>query len=624
MVKKTSSAKADANRIQRKAGLSGIRAKATMYIGPTDSSGLWTIWREPGDNAADLTLKGLNKSVHLIADPNKVGYWVIDSGPGFPVKMDTFISEHGQPEKLNTFYVATGLPHAGSNFDSDNASRGTHGIGIKATNAMSKLFKVITFSKGEWWEIQYLDAKLSKEPFKSKAPKLPHGIKIKSGTALYFEPDLKLFDKGSKMQLEEILEWCDISSYLVPNFSIQYTNAKGKSRTFKTKGLSEYVNNLIAKFDATQNGKTFFHQDTFVDVAIAFTSADNDTLNAFTNGLKNAAGGVHADAVYSAIAKSLKPYQGKLKFQPADLRSGLLGLVNCKIPAPRFNNQKKDGLLDDRAKEVTLEPVTKALSTFWSQNKKMAQEICKRASELRKLTMDFKADRDLIKKAKGATRGMSKKFAGISDSKTPIEDRELYIVEGDSAGGTAKQARNKKFQATFAIRGKPLNVMDAPKAKIHGNKEITGILAGIGMTDEKKAEAINFGKIIFLADPDVDGHHINCLLMTMFYKLRPDLYEKGKIFLLKSPEYMTSHKGKFYYGETKEDIYKQIGNKNVDVQHVKGWGELNADEMEPIAFDTSTRQLIQILPPSNDNEHNKFKKLMGSNADYRKAMLGVI
>ncbi|QXV74135.1 DNA gyrase subunit B protein [Rhizobium phage RHEph12] len=606
--------------IKRKAGLLGIRAKATMYIGPTDSSGMWTIWREPADNAADLALKGLNKKVHLIADPNKVGYWVVDDGPGMPVGVKTFENEHGAKEKLNTLYVMTGLTHAGSNFDSDEASRGTHGIGIKATNAMSKLMRTTTFFNGQWWEIEYRDAKLVKEPSKAKAPKLPHGIKITKGTALYFEPDKKLFDAGSKIELQDILDWCDISSYLVPNFEIKYTNAKGKTRTFKTKGIGEYVTKLIEQHKTTQNGKTFIHQDKFCDVVIAFTNAENDTLNAFTNGLKNAEGGVHADTVYAALAKSLKPYQGKLEFQPKDLRDGILGLVNAKIAAPKFNNQKKDGLLDPRAKEVMAEPVLKALTAFWNANKTLAKEICRRAAELRKKTADFLADKKLMKEVKAAKASMHEKFSDVEDKKTPREECELYIVEGDSAGGTAKKARNKKFQATFAIRGKPLNVMEATKDKINKNKEVAGILAGIGADDPN---GIRFGKIIFLADPDVDGHHINTLLLTLFHKFVPHLFKEGKVFLLKAPEYYADHNGKTHFGMSIEEVYAAAGTRKCDVRHIKGWGELTPEKMEPVAFDKSTRKLMRVLPPRSSDDAKRFENLMGKNPIYRKKLMGI-
>jgi len=617
--------KYDESSIDRKAGLAGIRAKPAMYVGPTDKNGLWTIFREPGDNGVDLALKGINKVVHLIFDPAPNKYWVLDEGPGFPVGKKDFHDEHGRKEKLSTFYVATGLTHGGSNFDSDQISRGTHGIGIKATNALSKNFTVWTYRDGSWWCIIYKDARLVKDVHKAKAPKLPHGIKAKKGSILCFEPEMKLFTKDAKMDLQDAIDWCTLTSYLVPNIEVRLTTKKGKTKVYKTKGLGEYVGKVIEEKKATQFGKTFIHHDKGIDVAIAFTNAENIDLDAYTNGLKNIEGGEHVKAVYDALVKSLKPYKGKLEYTPKDLRDGILGLVNCKIAAPQFNNQRKDALIDQRAYALCHDTTFKALEEFWKKNKTLAQDISKRAAELRKKTADFMADKKLLKNVKGASKGMSDKFADVNNSKTPIDERELYIVEGDSAGGTAKKARDKSFQATFAIRGKPLNVLDATKEKINANKEVSGILAGIGVgSDSKNAGNIRFGKVIFLADPDVDGYHINCLLLGLFWKFTPHLFDEGKIFMLKSPEYLAEHKNEIYYGFTTEEIQKQVGSAKVDIQHIKGWGELSPDQMAPIAFDKGARQLIQILPPKTADGKMRFEALLSGKGNYRKELLGIV
>lgn len=611
--------------INRLAGLAAIRAKSTMYIGPNDSNGLWTIFREPGDNGVDLALKGMAKSIHLVVDSEPNTYWIIDDGPGFPVGKKTFEDERGRKEKLSTFYVATGLTHAGSNFDSDEISRGTHGIGIKATNAMSKSFIVYTYRDGSWWMIEYVAGKLKKDVTKCKAPKLPHGIKVKHGSVIRFVPDMSLFTKGSKMNMEDATEWCNLTSYLVPKMTISLTTEKGKTTVFKTNGLQEYIQAQIDTHKCNQTGKTFIHHDKGIDVALAFTNADTTSLAAYTNGLKNCDGGEHVKAVYDALTKSLLPYKGKLDYKPADLRDGIVGLVNAKLAAPKFSNQRKDGLLDERAYDLCYPSTLKAFETFWKANKGMAIDICKRAAELRKKTADFLNDKKLLKNVKGASKGLSAKFSDINNSKTPVSERELYIVEGDSAGGTAKQARDNSFQATFAIRGKPLNVMEAAKDKINANKEIAGIFAGIGFgMNAKDVNDIRFGKIILLADPDVDGCHINCLLLTLFWKYVPHLFEEGKIFLLKSPEYYADYKGQTYYGMTKDDLYKKVGTTKVEARHIKGWGELDAIKMAPIAFEKGVRELIRILPPRDKKGVDDFVSLMGKDSTFRQKLLGVL
>jgi len=612
--------------IQRFAGLAGIRKKSTVYIGPNNSDGLWTIFREPADNFVDRALKGKNKYGHLIIDPNGKGYWVLDrDDEGFPVAKARFEDERGRPEVLSQFYAATGLTHAGSNFDSDQASRGTHGIGIKTTSAMSKVATYYTFKpkEGQWYTIEYRDAKLYQDVKKCKAPKLPHGIKATRGSVIYFEPDLTLFTKDAKMPLKDADEWATLTSYLVPNLQIAITTKTGKTKTYKTKGISDYIVNQLEKLGAKQSGKTFVHQTPTIDVALAFANAEGDAIAAYTNGLRNVDGGEHVKAVLDALVKSLKPYKGKLEYTPTDLRDGIVGLVNAKIAAPKFSNQRKDRLDDDRAYGACHQSTLDAFVEFWKKNKTLAAEISKRAAELRKKTADFLKDKKLIKNVANAGRKMSTKLADIGNKKTPVEDRELFLVEGDSAGGTAKQARFNDFQATFKLRGKPLNVMDAAKEKVNANEEVTGILAAIGLGTGKANEAVRYGKIIFLADPDIDGKHINCLLMALFWKYMPHLFKEGRVYMLRAPEYYAEVGKKIHFGDSPEEVYKLSGSTKADVRHIKGWGELDAYKMVPMVFDKKTRKLIRLTPPKDKDGVKHFEALMGRDSSYRQKMLGV-
>jgi DNA gyrase/topoisomerase IV subunit B len=290
---------------------------------------------------------------HLIVDSTPGRYWSLDAGVGIPVGKQEFEDERGRKEKLSTLYVVTGLTHAGANFDSDVISRGTHGIGMKATNAMSKVFTVWTFRDGAWWCIEYRDAKLYKEPYKTKAPKLPHGIKTTKGTVTLFEPDMSLFQKGSKINLDFAATWCQLTAYLVKGLTIKLTNAKGKTKTYVTKGPAEFLEHRIEENKASRFGKPFLLSSREADIAIAFTDYEGaDNVECYTNGLRNKEGGEHLRALYAAMVKSLDPYKGRAEYTPSDLREGLIGLVNYKIAAPKFNNQPKDKLVDERVYEV--------------------------------------------------------------------------------------------------------------------------------------------------------------------------------------------------------------------------------------------------------------------------------
>lgn len=612
--------------ITRFAGLAGVRAKPTVYVGPVNGDGLFTILREPCDNFVDRALKKDNKYGHIIFDPNGKGYWIVDHGPGIPVKKQVYEDERGRKEKLSQLYAATGLTHAGSNFDGDEASRGTHGLGIKCTNALSVVFKGWTYKDGSWYNIEYSKGKLTKDVAKASPPKLPHKIKVKPGTIIYFEPDMSIFDKGSSIAHTDVLEWCLLTSYLVPNLEVNLTNVKGVTKTFKSKGIEEYIKSALEKNKAEAMGKTFIHHSVFADVAISFANAENNAVFAYTNGLNNRDGGTHVKAVFDALSAALKPYKSKKDdYKAADLQDGLVGLINAKIAAPSFNNQRKDELIDGRAQAAIYPAVLKDFTDFFKKNKALAKRIIQRAVELRKKTSDFLKDKKLIKNIRNASKSMSDKFSDVNNSKTPIDERELFLVEGDSAAGPCKKARDKNFQAVFALRGKPLNVMDATKDKINGNKEVSGILAGIGLgSNPKNPGEIRFGKIIFLADGDIDGQHINTLLLTLFWKFTPRLFKEHRVYMVIAPEYYANYKKKLYFGRTKKSVYKQIGTTTgVEVKHLKGHGEASVEMLEQYAFNVKNRKLMRILPPEN-TEAKEFAKLMGNNPLYRQKMLGVL
>lgn len=653
----------DESSIQRYAGLQGLRKKPTPYIGPNDSDGLWTCYREPADNAVDQALAGRNSLVHLIVDKTPGVYWVLDSGDGIPVGKKVFEDERGRKEKLSTLYVVTGLTHGGSNFDSDTISRGcftgdtevrllngktvtfeqlysrwckddtpidilsynlqtrklqpskismvmvakytkeiahvhlgdgsvvkctydhpfyvhseaeiakvaaedlktgmglvstrdpskenqsdisdhrishvelhtfddevpvyditvddthtffvnpgvlvsnTHGIGIKATNAMSKRMTVWTKRDGDWWAIEYRDAKLYREPYKTKAPTLPHGFKMKRGTAVMFEPDMSLFQKGSKIVPSVMLEWAELTSYLVKGLEVKVTGPNGKTKTFQTKGPQEFLEKQIGALKVNQTGKSFIHSSKEADIAVGFTDAEgSDLVQCYTNGLRNKEGGEHLRALVAALVKSLDPYKGKAVFTPSDLRDGLIGLVNYKIAAPKFNNQPKDKLIDDRVYDIAFKQFLKAWQEFWSKNKGMAKDVVARAALLRSKTSDFLKDKKLVKNVNAAKKTLITKLASVVGN-APPERRELFLVEGDSAGGGAKRARDKSYQAIYPLKGKPLNPMEAAKDKINNNAEIVGLLAALGVNlgGNKPNIEVPYGKIILLADADVDG-----------------------------------------------------------------------------------------------------------------------
>lgn len=612
----------DESSIERFAGLAGIRKKPTPYIGPTDSSGLWTIWRELADNCVDQCLAGRNNLVHLIQDSKPNTYWCMDAGPGIPVGFKVFENERGVKEKLSTLYVATGLTHGGSNFGKGTISRGTHGIGIKATNAMSESFQVWTYREGKWYTIAYEQGRLVTDVCVSNAPRMPFGIKPVRGTITRFSPELSLFQKGAAIQPAFLRDWCKLTSYLVPGITVRYTSKLGKTIELKSKGPKDYLDQRIAEQKCTVTGKPFIFSCKEADVALAFTDLEGDNILSYTNGLFNKEGGEHYRALTDALVKSLLPYSkkdkdGKLKYTPADIKDGLLGLVNYKIAAPQFNNQPKDKLIDDRVYSIAYKEFFDAWTTFFKSNASTARQIVSRAETLRQKTSDFLKDKKLVKNVNAAKKALKTKLAGIV-GRTPIDDTEVLLVEGDSAAGSVVRARNRNFQAVFPLRGKPLNVMETTKDKVNANEEVVSLLAALGSVEGK----LNYGKILLFADADVDGLHINALLLGLIWKFFPFAFKQGKVFVVKSPLFKCWYKGKNYFGETQEEVWKQTGTKNVELTYLKGWGEVNETDLV-IALDPTVRTLYKVLPPTNKGSAANFELLLGKSPAFRKRLLNV-
>jgi len=427
-------------------GLDAVRAKPQMYIGPTDSHGLFTILREVADNTVDEFLAGRNKVCQLFYDGES--FWCLDGGEGIPVG-DISFKAHGRMVKMSALTACVSQLHTGGKLTNSGAyetSVGTHGIGAKATNALSEDFQVWTFRAKKWYTCAFKKGELVKQGadktsgvINKRPPPIMKGFTPSSGTLIKYTPDMTLFDKGSKFHPDDIFQWAELTTYINPGFKVVYTDLKNNKikEWYSKDGISEYLKKNIAKLKCTALGKHFILNSKVVDVAIAFSDADGINLKGYTNGLLNADGGVHIDSLYAAISKAITPYKKKKhKFTPSDLREGLVGIVNAKIASPKFNSQTKEKLVDDRIKEPATTILVKELTTFFKNNKAMAMRICDRASELKGLKDEFTLSKNAARTLTTARKSkllLPGKLLSASGCKP--SDRELYIVEGDSAAG---------------------------------------------------------------------------------------------------------------------------------------------------------------------------------------------
>ncbi len=624
-----------------------VRANVGMYLGATDAHGLWVAVRECLDNAIDEFLAGRGSSVHLhVAEDGS--YWIVDNAEGIPQGYKThsvYVDGKELDVKTPTMQSVFGeLNTSGKYNDQAYAiSRGTHGVGAKSTNATAEFFDVVTFHKGYWYSIGFKQGVLKNPVAKCAAPVLWHGKKALAGTVIHFRPDKKIFS-ATKFPSSIAIQWAELAAYLTPGFRVAISSAKGKREFYSEKGPIEYVQQMIGKAKVENESKMFAYKSALADVLIAFTNFDGTSVRGFVNGLSQEQGGKHVDAAIGALYKGLKPFikvkkqkvDGKNRevpaFKESDLREGLMGLVNMYLHKATYSSQDKSRLTDDRAGQPFEDLLTVEAQKFFADNKALAQRLCERATKLNELKTKFTLSKNATKALNAMRRGgLPAKFASW-DSRTKPQDRELFIVEGDSAAGSAKEAR-LPYQGILPLKGKIFNVLKDPKGKGLDSEEIISILACIGI-DPNAADPyakLQVGKIVNLADPDPDGSHINSLLLGLFYKFLPDLYERGMIYINNTPEFYAEHRvskteSRLLIGDTVSEVQEKLraggAPTSTAIRHVKGYGELDADKMKYMVMSPASRRLIQIKPIEHE-DHTDFVRLMDDDVEYRRVMLGL-
>jgi DNA gyrase/topoisomerase IV subunit B len=491
-----------------------------MFIGSTDDHGLWVLVREMLDNAIDEFLAGRGSQVRLHVQDGE--YWVLDDAEGIPQGIQKHVQHINGKDvtiKTPTLQAVFADLHTSGKFHSEayKISRGTHGIGVKATNALSKFLNVYTFYQGSWFSIQFKKGKIVQSVQKTTAPVLWDGTKAKKGTVLHMSPDLTMFSEKS-FKSAVTVEWAEVATLLSPGFKVIISSPRGQKEFFSDKGPSEYVTRFIDKHSLSGERIMFEYKSELADVIVGFTNYDGCSVRGFVNGLSQSQGGKHVESVTGALYAGLKPFiktkkvkeDGKTKevpsFREADLKEGLVGMVNMYLHKATFSSQDKAKLADDRAGapfEQLLEVETKK---FFAANKALAARLCERATQMNSLKHKFTLSKAAAKALNGLRRnGLPAKFASW-DLKTKPQDRELYIVEGDSAGGTVKKARFP-YQGVLPLKGKIFNALKDATGKTLESEEILNILAGIGY-DVNAADPyakLQVGKVICLADPDSDG-----------------------------------------------------------------------------------------------------------------------
>lgn len=627
-VKAKKGAKYDSSHIETLSFPQNVRSNPGMYLGGTDVQGVWNITRELLDNALDEYLAGRNKAalLHCCKDGSM---WVQDAGHGIPQGSKTVeVSLNGKmvKSKMPTMQAVFGQLHTSGKFRSDAyaVSTGTHGVGSKGTNATSEFFNVYTCYEGSWYSIKFKKGLMVQGVEKCKAPKSPLGKTPDRGTLIHFKPDSEIFPK-IRFTPTMAVEWAEIMAYLNPGFQIALSVEGKKPKVYLSKnGPKDYITARLAKLNAKAETQLFEVHHDLADVVIAFSTVDGCDVRGFVNGLHNSQGGTHVEAVTKALFQAIAPFKGKKEFTKRDFDEGMLGVINAKLHKAQFNSQDKVKLADPRMTDVFFPVALKAAEEFFKGNKALAGRLVDKAGKISELRKKFTDSKQLAAGVNKLKREGPPANYAPADRNVKTENVELFIVEGDSAAGGFRKVR-ERHQALLPLSGKIKNVAKSKEASALVSKAIISILYAIGYEPKSKEplKKCQVGKIICLADADADGGHINSLLLTLFYRIAPVLFERGMVYVANMPEYMAQDKGMLILGKSQEEVKKKLvklGSK-ASPKHLKGWGEVDPNLLKILAI-SDQRKLLKIKPITKEDEV-EFMAVMGSDVSARREALDI-
>ncbi|MCW8804840.1 MAG: DNA topoisomerase (ATP-hydrolyzing) subunit B [Ignavibacteriaceae bacterium] len=633
-------------------GLEAVRKRPAMYIGDVSSRGLHHLVNEVVDNSIDEALVGYCDMIEV--QINKDGsVSESDNGRGIPV-------DRHPVEKRSALEVVMTVLHAGGKFDKNSykVSGGLHGVGVSVVNALSEWLKVEVRRDGKIYFQEYkrgFPVKPVKEIGKTK--------RGERGTKVTFFPDPEIF-KATEFRFDILAERMRELAYLNKNITIKIKDERngGEEETFHFKGgLIEFVKYLDASRQALH--KTVYiegeRDNTPVEIAFQYTDGYSENIFSYVNNINTHEGGTHLVGFKTALTRTLNNYayknnlikEGKITLTGDDFREGLTAVISVKVAEPQFEGQTKTKLGNSETKSAVETMVGEKLAEFLEENPPVGKKIiekCMRAAEAREAA---RKARDLSRR-KNALDNMNLPGKLADCSITDPEHCEIYIVEGDSAGGSAKQGRDRKFQAILPLRGKILNVEKAKLNRILENNEIRAMISaiGAGLGAEFNHSQSRYGKIILMTDADVDGSHIRTLLLTFLYRHMKDLITSGKVYIAQPPLYKIK-KGKeelYAYDENERDqILKRLKVnskekkksekktgvvldnetieekevKGVNVSRYKGLGEMNPIQLWETTMNPETRTILQVTLESAANADKIFETLMGDDVEPRKAFI---
>lgn len=614
-----------ANQIQILEGLEAVRKRPGMYIGSTSARGLHHLVYEVVDNSIDEALAGYCTHVEVtIHKDNSIT--VTDNGRGIPVDMH----ESGKP----AVEVVLTVLHAGGKFGGSGykVSGGLHGVGVSVVNALSSSMDVKVKRDGKVYEISF-------EKGVTKEPLHVIGETAETGTYVHFVPDAEIFDE-TVYDYDTLRHRLRELSFLNRGITIILSDERGEELRrevfYFEGGISSFVEHLNRNKETINPEPVYFNgtkDTTVVEIALQYNTSYSENIYSFVNNINTEEGGTHLAGFKSALTRAANDFarrQGIIKnnddnLQGEDIREGLTCVISIKLREPQFEGQTKTKLGNSEVRGIVDSIVTEGLSEYFEENPVISKKI------IEKSIMASRA-REAARKARELTRrknalevsSLPGKLADCS-VKDP-EQAEIYLVEGDSAGGSAKQGRDRRFQAILPLRGKILNVEKARLDKVLNNEEIRTMITafGSGIGEEFDITKRRYGKIIIMTDADVDGAHIRTLLLTFFYRYMKPLIENGHVYIAQPPLYQIRKGRSHWYTYSDEELtakLDEIGRDGITVQRYKGLGEMNPEQLWETTMDPEKRTVLQVNLREAEEADAIFTILMGDKVEPRRRFI---
>jgi DNA gyrase subunit B/topoisomerase-4 subunit B len=606
-------------------GLEPVRKRPGMYIGGTDTKGYHHLLWEIVDNSVDEVINGYGTRIEVTLHADAKSVTVADNGRGIPVDVKK------QYKKSALELVLTTL-HAGGKFSSGQYqfSGGLHGVGSSVVNALSESLTAEVRRDGALWEQKYERGKAVSKLRKAGAAR-------GTGTSISFRPDPEIFGKQS-FSAETIRFRLDAKAFLHKGLSIVFKDEGAKTtETFEHPGgIADFLTKLVADRGKAPTAPQVFYFERSgeagfrIEVAMQWTESHEETIRSYVNGIPTISGGTHEQGFRAAIVKAVRAFIETSNLAPKgvtltaeDIREGLVGVLSIYLQEPQFQGQTKERLGSPEAQAQVDGAVRPALETFLLGNKTAGAQIVERIALAAKAREASRAAAQAVSRKTAVSHRLNLPGKLADCSSTDPGKSELFIVEGDSAGGSAKQGRERKTQAILPLRGKVLNTEQASLQKVLENKELQDVVSalGCGVGADFKLERLRYHKIILLMDADSDGHHIATLLLTFFYRHLQPLISGGFVYLAQPPLFRVDYGKETFWALDEPDRTRIVAgfpkNARPDIMRFKGLGEMQPDELRRTTLDPATRRLLRVTAEDGVETDRVLTELMGKDVEAR-------